>query len=199
MTLNGQDVAALYLQVLELGGKCGYMKYRTVPVFPQVGDKINKAIERIATKQQDCREAMKQAQEEIDRRSEEGRNPDLIQSGDLAFAEMLDLRRLRFVAFEIQRPRSTGGCSGQRSPCCGGDAAAHVFLLLTSFTPLNLTQPETMSTSRRRSPTTACSSRTAGSRPCGPRSSCRSGRCCCSSDRPRARPAAEHPLGLLER
>ena len=28
------------------------MKYRTVPVFPQVGDKINKAIERIATKQQ---------------------------------------------------------------------------------------------------------------------------------------------------
>ena len=64
LTLNGQDVASLYLQVLELGGKTGYMKYRTVPVFPQVGDKINKAIERVATKQQDAPAAMKQAQEE---------------------------------------------------------------------------------------------------------------------------------------
>jgi multiple sugar transport system substrate-binding protein len=64
LTLNGQDVAGLYLQVLELGGKSGYMKYRTVPVFPQVGDKINKAIERIATGQQDGAAAMAQAQEE---------------------------------------------------------------------------------------------------------------------------------------
>lgn len=64
LTLNGQDVAALYLEVLQLGGKSGYMKYRTVPVYPQVGDKINKAIERIATKQQAAPEAMKQAQAE---------------------------------------------------------------------------------------------------------------------------------------
>jgi multiple sugar transport system substrate-binding protein len=64
LTLNGQDVAGLYLQVLELGGKSGYMKYRTVPVFPQVGDKINKAIERIATGQQDGAPAMAQAQDE---------------------------------------------------------------------------------------------------------------------------------------
>lgn len=64
MTLNGQDVASLYLQVLELGGKSGYMKYRTVPVFPQAGDKINKAIERIASGQQNGKAAMAQAQEE---------------------------------------------------------------------------------------------------------------------------------------
>ncbi len=64
MTLNGQDVASLYLEVLQLGGKSGYMKYRTVPVYPQVGDKINKAIARIATKQQPAPEAMKQAQAE---------------------------------------------------------------------------------------------------------------------------------------
>lgn len=64
LTLNGQDVAALYLEVLQLGGKSGYMKYRTVPVFPQVGDKINKAIEKIATKQQAAPEAMKQAHAE---------------------------------------------------------------------------------------------------------------------------------------
>ena len=64
MTLNGQDVAALYLKVLERGGRGGYMKYRIVPVYPQVGDKINRAIERIATKQQTARDAMKQAQAE---------------------------------------------------------------------------------------------------------------------------------------
>lgn len=64
LTLNGIDVAALYLQVLELGGKSGYMRYRTVPVFPQVGDKINKAIERVASGQQDGAAAMAQAQAE---------------------------------------------------------------------------------------------------------------------------------------
>jgi multiple sugar transport system substrate-binding protein len=64
LTLNGQDVASLYLEVLKLGGKSGYMKYRTVPIYPQVGDKINKAIERIATKQQAAPEALKQAQAE---------------------------------------------------------------------------------------------------------------------------------------
>jgi multiple sugar transport system substrate-binding protein len=64
LTLNDQDVAALYLEVLQLGGKTGYMKYRTVPVFPQVGDKINKAIERVATKQHGAADAMKQAQGE---------------------------------------------------------------------------------------------------------------------------------------
>jgi multiple sugar transport system substrate-binding protein len=62
--LNGQDVASLFLEVLQLGGKTGYMKYRTVPVYPQVGDKINKAIERIATKQQAAPAALKQAQTE---------------------------------------------------------------------------------------------------------------------------------------
>jgi multiple sugar transport system substrate-binding protein len=64
LTFNGQDVAGLYLQVLELGGKSGYMKYRTVPVFPQAGDKINKAIERVTTGQQSGAEAMAQAQQE---------------------------------------------------------------------------------------------------------------------------------------
>jgi len=64
MTHKGQDIASLYLKVLELGGKTGYMKYRNVPVFPQVGDKINKAIERLVTRQQSAEEAMKQAQAE---------------------------------------------------------------------------------------------------------------------------------------
>lgn len=64
LTLNGQDVASLYLQVLELGGRSGYMKYRTVPVFPQVGDTINRGIARIATRQQDAQASMRQAQQD---------------------------------------------------------------------------------------------------------------------------------------
>jgi multiple sugar transport system substrate-binding protein len=40
------------------------MRYRTVPIFPQVGDKLNNAIEKIATNQQSAEEAMAQAQSE---------------------------------------------------------------------------------------------------------------------------------------
>jgi multiple sugar transport system substrate-binding protein len=64
LTLNGQDVAALYLKVLEQLGDGSYMRYRTVPVFPQVGDKINRAIEAIATNQMAPADALKQAQQQ---------------------------------------------------------------------------------------------------------------------------------------
>jgi multiple sugar transport system substrate-binding protein len=64
LTLNGQDVASLYLKVLEQLGDGAYMRYRTVPVFPQVGDKINRAIESIATKQMSATAALKQAQQQ---------------------------------------------------------------------------------------------------------------------------------------
>jgi multiple sugar transport system substrate-binding protein len=64
MTINGQDVAALYADVLDTAGKGGYMKYRVVPVFPQVGAAINKAISTIASKQMSAEAAMKQAQQE---------------------------------------------------------------------------------------------------------------------------------------
>jgi multiple sugar transport system substrate-binding protein len=40
------------------------MKYRTVPVFPQVGDTINRGIARIATRQQDAQASMRQAQQD---------------------------------------------------------------------------------------------------------------------------------------
>jgi len=64
MTFNGRDLAVLSLKIFEMAEKGGYMKYRTVPVFPQVGDKINKAIEVVATKQMPAEAAMKQAQAE---------------------------------------------------------------------------------------------------------------------------------------
>ncbi|MDA8051236.1 MAG: extracellular solute-binding protein [Rhodospirillales bacterium] len=62
LTLNGQDVAALYLKVLDQLGDGAYMRYRTVPVFPAVGDKINRAIDAIATGQQTAPVAMKEAE-----------------------------------------------------------------------------------------------------------------------------------------
>jgi multiple sugar transport system substrate-binding protein len=62
LTVNGQDVATLYKQTLERAGQGGYMKYRTTPVYPQVGDKINRAIEAIATKQLDAQHALAQAE-----------------------------------------------------------------------------------------------------------------------------------------
>jgi multiple sugar transport system substrate-binding protein len=40
------------------------MKYRTVPAFPQVGAVMNKAMQRIVTRQQTAQEAMAQAQRE---------------------------------------------------------------------------------------------------------------------------------------
>ena len=64
MTVHGVDVASIYERILDLGGKGGYMMYRIVPVFPQVGDKINKAVEAIASNQMSAEAAMKQAQQE---------------------------------------------------------------------------------------------------------------------------------------
>ena len=64
LTLNGQDVSAIFVRVLEHIGQSNYMRYRAVPVFPQVGDKINKAIENIASGQLNAPEAMRQAQEQ---------------------------------------------------------------------------------------------------------------------------------------
>jgi multiple sugar transport system substrate-binding protein len=65
MTLNGTDVASLYLDVLNLGGDSGYMKYRTVPIFPQVGGFLNKAVEAVATGQMNGRDALAQAKKGI--------------------------------------------------------------------------------------------------------------------------------------
>jgi multiple sugar transport system substrate-binding protein len=62
MTKNGVDLVALATKTFGISEKAGYMKYRTVPVFPQVGDKINKAIEAVTTKQLSAEAAMKQAQ-----------------------------------------------------------------------------------------------------------------------------------------
>ena len=62
MTINGYDVWDLYLKTVDLASKGGYMKYRTVHVYPQVNEKINKAIEIVASKQMPAAEAMRMTQ-----------------------------------------------------------------------------------------------------------------------------------------
>jgi multiple sugar transport system substrate-binding protein len=63
--VNGQDLGALYLEVLELPAKGdNYMAYRTVKEFPIVGDVINKAFEQVATGQLSAKDAMNAAQDQ---------------------------------------------------------------------------------------------------------------------------------------
>jgi multiple sugar transport system substrate-binding protein len=62
-TVNGQDLGALYLEVLELPARGNnYMSYRTVKEFPVVGDAINKAVEQVASGRMTSRDAMNAAQ-----------------------------------------------------------------------------------------------------------------------------------------
>ncbi|MCK1741127.1 extracellular solute-binding protein [Bradyrhizobium sp. 139] len=64
-TVNGQDLGALYLEVLELPAKReNYMAYRTVKEFPIVGDVLNKAFEQVATGQLPAKDAMNAAQDQ---------------------------------------------------------------------------------------------------------------------------------------
>lgn len=64
MTVNGQDIGAMYLSAVEEAGRLGYMTYRTLPFYPQIGEKVSKAIERIATGQASAEVAMAAANKE---------------------------------------------------------------------------------------------------------------------------------------
>ncbi|MDM0014642.1 extracellular solute-binding protein [Variovorax sp. J22P168] len=60
--INGSDLAKLSLDSIELANKSGHMKYRTVAVYPQVDQQLNKAIELIASGQLSAKQAFQQAQ-----------------------------------------------------------------------------------------------------------------------------------------
>ena len=123
------------------------MKYRTVPVYPQVGDKINKAIERIATKQQAAPEAMKQAQAEAiaDLRRPGSRSD----SGPRVAVARLAARRERHRRASqrkiAQQHRFFAFCVAPSLAVLAViTLLPALYLLATSFTPLNLTRPETL-------------------------------------------------------
>lgn len=60
--INGSDLAQLSLDSIEQATKSGHMKYRTVAVYPQVDQQINKAIALIASGQANAKQALQQAQ-----------------------------------------------------------------------------------------------------------------------------------------
>ncbi|HYP83686.1 ABC transporter substrate-binding protein [Variovorax sp.] len=60
--INGSDLARLALDSIEQASKSGHMKYRTVAVYPQVDQQLNKAIALIASGQAGAKQAMQQAQ-----------------------------------------------------------------------------------------------------------------------------------------
>lgn len=60
--INGHDLAKLSADSIDLAAKSGHMKYRTVSVYPQVDQQLNKAIELIVSGQRSAEQAMKQAQ-----------------------------------------------------------------------------------------------------------------------------------------
>lgn len=62
LTLNGYDVAKMYLDTIKLGEK-GYMAYRTVPPYPQVDRQIDIAIGNITSRQMTAKAAMAAAQQ----------------------------------------------------------------------------------------------------------------------------------------
>jgi multiple sugar transport system substrate-binding protein len=62
LTVNGHDLVKTYLDTIALGAR-GYMKYRTVYVYPQVDKQIDIAMQNIASRQMSAAEAMRQAQQ----------------------------------------------------------------------------------------------------------------------------------------
>jgi len=61
LTINGFDVAQIYLDTLVLAAK-GNTVYRTVPPYPPVDREIDIAIQSVVSKQKSAKEAMTQAQ-----------------------------------------------------------------------------------------------------------------------------------------
>jgi len=60
--INGNDLAQLALDSIEQASKSGHMKYRTVSVYPQIDQQLNKAIALIASGQANAKQAFQQAQ-----------------------------------------------------------------------------------------------------------------------------------------
>ena len=62
VTINGHDIATLLSESIDLAARQGHMKYRTVHVYPQVDQQLNKAIANIASGQLSAKQAIEQAQ-----------------------------------------------------------------------------------------------------------------------------------------
>lgn len=64
ITVNGVDTGQIVLDTIKLGEQ-GHMKYRTVPVYPQVNVQLNQAIGRIISGEMSAKESMARAQSTV--------------------------------------------------------------------------------------------------------------------------------------
>ena len=62
LQINGNDVASMYLETLQIASK-GYSVYRTVPPYPPIDHEIDVAIQTIVSKQMTAKDAMNRAQD----------------------------------------------------------------------------------------------------------------------------------------
>lgn len=60
--INGSDLAQLALESIDMASASGHMKYRTVSVYPQIDQQINKVIPLVVTGQLSAKQALEQAQ-----------------------------------------------------------------------------------------------------------------------------------------
>ena len=153
MTVNGHDLSKIYLETLDLAA-AGYMKYRTVDVYPQVDQQINIAIQTIASGQMSAKAAMQTRAGAFDRGAQARRIAALRWRSGTRF-------RARPGARAWRAPGRTGPPGGPRaagrSPTARLPVGARagvvvltlvtvgpmIYLVLTSLTPLNLVHPRT--------------------------------------------------------
>jgi hypothetical protein len=118
--INGSDLAKLSLDSIELAAKTGHMKYRTVSVYPQVDQQLNKAIELIATKQLSAKQAFQQAQA---RPSPSSSAPASTSSGRWHSIVLPPAAGRRAPARLPARPGAFAGCCWRHHAGAGGGAA----------------------------------------------------------------------------
>jgi ABC-type glycerol-3-phosphate transport system substrate-binding protein len=63
-TWGGADVGELQSKVLDAAG-AGYMTYRTLPEFPQVGARVTIALSEVSSKQKSIEQALKDLQADV--------------------------------------------------------------------------------------------------------------------------------------
>src|SRR5260370_1918200 len=61
MVINGVDTGQLFLDTIAFASR-GYMKYRTMHVYPQVNAQINQAVSRVISGQMKAKESLPPAQ-----------------------------------------------------------------------------------------------------------------------------------------
>ena len=133
MVINGVDTGKLFLDSIAMSEQ-GYMKYRTVHVYPQANAQINQALGRIISGPDEGQGVAGVGAGQHHRRPEAG------------WRQVLSHRHARIGGSAGLRSVSAPSCSAWPRRCvvlAVITIAPAIYLVLTSLTPLNLTLPDT--------------------------------------------------------